>query len=463
MKADFKFSKFLRKIKFATFIELVEIHAVNWVILLALILLDILRIGIGSHQDFEPYFLMAHSVFNILLVSILARKIKKIYWQMTKNPATYYDTIDPIAFKTELAIAEEEARIQNRIPKDQKSPLQEKNGVRYSARKGAVVEEGDINSNLKHMGTTAINLLDTAKKDLATGNEKVSLDMATAIPVKDLDHRAAPVHGYEYTDEDLAKFKHMSTQRRELRIEALRRLREKKARNPALGEHAEDLQEAQASSPSKNYPRWVVKIFPRLGRVPSATEKLFWFGSHRLFLFAIEFVLFYGNINLSTGIAKLSFLLKKTSDFYAYQNKKGGTSAVVNAAARFFLSEYTVRAPARSGSSKPELPKDNLVLLCIALGMGVLALVFVLVRIAGIMKKYIFILNNANLLPEDIMVETIEHVNFKDMVAAETEDAALLGYDSDSASDTDDTGTNYRALRKNMSAFLQKERSENNI
>lgn len=371
-----------------------------------------------------------------------------------------FDSIDPHAFKTELKIAEEEARIQNRLPKDAISPLAEKDDVRYSARKGAVVE-AEANDTLKHMGTTAIKLLDTAKKELAAGNDRISLDMAATLPEKELDHRAAPVHGYEYTDEDLAKFKHMSTQRRELRLEALRRLREKKARNAAIGEHAEDLQEAQMSSPTKNYPKWIIKLFPRLGRVPSATEKLFWFGSHRLYLFAIEFCLFYSNINISTGIAKIAFLLKKTEEYNAYLSKKSPVK--VKAVSRFILSEYSVRAPAVAGATKKLVkPKDNLWLLVGALAMGLVALAFVLMRIAGIMKKYIFVLNNANLLPEDIMVETIEHVNLKNMTDADTEDAELLAYDSDTASDNT-TKKNYRALRRNMSEFIRKERSENEI
>eukprot|EP00171_Calliarthron_tuberculosum_P014335 IDg14335t1 len=112
LKPDFRFSKFLRKIKSATFIELVEIHPLNWIILLAIVLLDIFRL----HKEwephmFEPFFLMGHSILNIVVVSVLAIKIRRVYWKLTKNPATYYNTVDRRAFEEELAILQEEAMI----------------------------------------------------------------------------------------------------------------------------------------------------------------------------------------------------------------------------------------------------------------------------------------------------------------------------------------------------------------
>lgn len=527
---DFRFSKFLRKIKFATFIELVEIHPVNWIMLLTLVILDIIRGQALQIQktNFEPIFLIAQSAFNMLVVSVLASKVRRIYWKMTKNPATYYDTVDPVAFREELAIAEEEARIRRGHSGDTESkdtgegpdtpfhhpgkdrlsmssgegngngqksvakrrhsrdvnahdggheaPLYttmaykpgpgeggrhstemkighrtdrfgpelgdrhslDMNKIRERASTGSIedIKPAKYTPGLEdeaaaaRVGRVAGSLLEKARleHEKTPGNTRMSLDMVAAIPRNELDMRAQPPLSNGGVDEDdLQRMIHISQSRRALRMEALRRVRERKSRNAAIVETAQDLQAAQASTPAKQYPEWVVRMFPRLGRVPSTTERLFWFGSHRFYLFCVESALFFTNVTLSASLAKIAFFFKDT-----------------------------------------EPTGESLVFLIISTVVSGAALVYVLFRIAGIMKKYVFVLNNANLLPEGMTLETIRVVNLKDVMEAETmrddEGERLFPYESASETDDDrDNPNGSRVVRGNMSKFIRTQKEEEKV
>jgi len=87
------------------------VSPVNWALRIVIIALDIWRNRVGSGEHFNPLFLIASSVFNLILVGILAFKIRCIYWTMTKNPATYYEGIHVNKIRQEIKIAEEELRI----------------------------------------------------------------------------------------------------------------------------------------------------------------------------------------------------------------------------------------------------------------------------------------------------------------------------------------------------------------
>lgn len=533
LQPDFRFSKFLRKIKMATFIELVEIHPLNWSFLMIITALDILRIKIGSSPDFDAIFFICHSAFTTMSVTVLAWKIHRVYWQMTKNPATYYDTVDPHAFREELNIAEEEARIRresigslievddttsrksrfsiSRKSRDRTSrqshdsghakhhhnPIYHKmalkpgehghghghghsdsehpHALNLAKRRGdriAPADEsakpapydptGDTIQNTRNSGRVANQLLDQARRqhEERPGFDRMSLDMQAVMPKSELDLRAVPAGSIEdFWDEGQSKLKHMSTSRRNLRMEALRRLRERKRRNAAIVETAQNLQEAQQSAPSRSYPRWLLKFFPRLGRVPSAAEKLFWFGSHRFYLFCMENVLFFMNVNLAASISKLIFWHKEMNEYLKEKAAKN-----VAAAAKMVLID-AVRAAAKAGKEKKpqEPPKETIALLIVALVVAALASGYVLLRVAGIMRKYIFVLNNANLLPEDMTVTTIQTLNLKDMMNAETmhdgSGEPLATYDSE----TDGEGehaADFKQLRRNMSQFLEDEQKK---
>lgn len=575
LQPDFRFSKFLRKIKFATFIELVEIHPVNWFCLLILVVLDIIRTtvirsyiergyGTTSISNFEPLFLISHSAFNMIIVTVLSWKISRVYWKLTKNPATYYDAVDPATFRAELEIAEEEARIQResltsvssdmednhrtsqigravrsslesrsrRVSTDSKQrgggggdskshqPLYSNLALNPSKYNNSDVPlEGarhslDMNkrrgdrerSNNDRLGLTAIDsvvkparyapgieddqsesvisvkgvtgtLLKAAKKNHENQGERMSLEMTAALPTEELDNRAEPQSRLMQIDmEGDSTLNRMSSERRKLRMEALRRLRERERRKSvAIVETAQDVQIAATSAPSRTFPSWVVWAFPRLGRVASAAEKLFWFGSHRFYLFCIENVLFFANVNLSATIAKISLLMKdraaaKSATNVATRIALGNSVklAVENAIGidgvdeqvRCEIREAVRKAMDNATSKKQVTAQESLPLLIVALVLAVVALLYVLLRIAGIMRKYIFVLNNANLIPENTMLQTIQTVNLKDIMNAETAVGTMRERNTyatlPSDSETDDGEG--REMRTNLSSFLLSER-----
>lgn len=138
--------------------------------------------------------------------------------------------------------------------------------------------------------------------------------------------------------------------------------------NPTILRHLEEQQDAQRMQPAK-YPWIVTKLIPRLGRVASPVEKLFWFGSHKFFLWVVEFILFFATVLLAAAFASLAIIL------------------------------LAGRKPGKWNIASFVFPP------C--------ALLFVLGRVAGIMKKYIFILHNASLVPEALAIETIHNVSRK--------------------------------------------------
>lgn len=537
LQPDFRFSKFLRKIKSATFIELVEIHPLNWICMLIIVVLDILRIKAGWISSFfEPIFLIAHSVFNIIVVSVLGIKIRQVYWKLTKNPATYYDTIDRAKFEQELAIAQEEARLaqisgstatkdsssepsSRYIKRTERSRRQsssnhgraageahhepiyahmtyvpdhghyhgndhEPSSGRYSLdlSKAFMREQGPaqldsffkpakynpkatlsadsvsggqhiisrnaaVVSNVK-LRSDANALLEQARRKQNTAS-RISVDLNANLPMEELNSRTAnaritgrsPLKTAD-VDHETTRLKNMSTNHQKVRIEALRRLREKRRPNAGIVQNAKDLELAKNSAPHRSYHWLVLKLAPRLGRVPSAAERLFWFGSHRFFLWCVEWVIFFTNINISTTIAKIAF---------HHKEKKG--SQYVAKTTRFLLSS-AVRAKEKK-PGKLHLPLDNAALLYIALLVSTVALMFVLLRTAGIMKKYIFVLNNANLLPESMTIDMIQTINLKQAMIRETmeDHAEALRSSYDSEMEEED----YSQFRRNVSSFIQNE------
>lgn len=150
------------------------------------------------------------------------------------------------------------------------------------------------------------------------------------------------------------------------------RLNRSRSVNPTILRNLEQQRRAQTMTPS-NYPRWVVKVIPRLGRVASPVEKLFWFGSHQFYLWCVEFVLFFSTVLLAASCAGTSLLPV---------NKKPVTGLNISSVVLSFLN-----------------------------------LLFILFKTAGIMKRYIFILHNASLIPEVVAIEAIQNVRSKRVVA----------------------------------------------
>lgn len=535
---SFRFSKFLRKIKSATFIELVEINPVNWVIMLLIVLLDILRIKYGFFTPiFEPIFLMVHAVLNAAFASVLSAKIHSIYYKLTINPATYYDQVDRRAIEEEIAIAEEEARIRRisvgdsdsdtdepmntnakqhsrRHRRDEQSSLTEQSSAdttpnhpnnesashapvyahlayippRKNTNNGkaslsqrhsldmskAISNSGrqpnDLNQIMKPAKYEPAKVEDRAVEEItaylpdavsrgsrgesasvrhkpstSAGCSKVSVELAEHLPRDELDNRTAlTIEGALQVIENtqLAQYEKrlddLSPSRRKLRMEAVRSLHEKRRPSAGIVKIAQELQQAQQSTPTQKYHWLVVKLFPRLGRVPSEAERLFWFGSHRFFIFCVEFVLFFTNINITTTIAKLASLRK--SAIVAKGQSKAVRLLFINTVMREVI-----------------VPPENRRLLLITLGVSIVSFGIVLHRIATIMPRYIYVLNNANLLSENMTLETIQRVNLKNAMQKETMEQPVT---SSSQPESEVEEENYKQIRRNVSSFLHSNNEE---
>lgn len=126
--------------------------------------------------------------------------------------------------------------------------------------------------------------------------------------------------------------------------------------------------EASQQGPRRNYPKIVLMFFPRLARRASPAEKLFWAGSHSLFLWLEEFVLFGSTLLTAVVVAGYS-----TAAFKGVQ--KG--------------------ADARDIA---------------AIVMSLVAQAYVLFRVAQSLKLYVFVLNSSGLLDEERALAAIDRV-----------------------------------------------------
>lgn len=182
-------------------------------------------------------------------------------------------------------------------------------------------------------------------------------------------------------------------------------------RNPTILKNWEHQRLAQNTQPAR-YPRLVTKLIPRLGRVASPVEKLFWFGSHKFFLWCVEFVMFFSAVLLAAASAGLSSL--------------------------------------------PLVGENIRPLNIVALSLAGVNLLFVLFRIAGIMSRYIFILHNASLIPEVVAIEAIHNVREK-----------RLGRDEDSSGSGSETEQEEaeaaKERRRRLGRFFRSEAESGNL
>lgn len=179
--------------------------------------------------------------------------------------------------------------------------------------------------------------------------------------------------------------------------------------NPSLMANLENQRLAQNTTPNA-YPRWVIKLIPRLGRVASPVEKLFWFGSHQFFLWCVEFVLFFSTVITSAAFASLSLLLLTFRKI-----------EVVNT---------------------------------ISIVLSAVTLLFTLLKTAEIMQRYIFILHNASLIPEVVALEAIHIVRKKRVTRYQ-------GHSS-SESETEHDGEAHERRRR-LNNFFRREAERGNV
>jgi Mlo family len=256
--------------------------------------------------------------------------------------------------------------------------------------------------------------------DEAQDGSRRSIEMKARLPIDELVGRDVPAlvgtsqHMDEYTSEgDLTD---ASTQTGFGRASMDRR-RETTAKpdkpppfvNPSLIHHVEHAANARQQAPGGNYPNILTKVIPRLARVASPAEKLFWFGSHRFFLWCVEFVLFMSTVLLASVLSAVVLVLRN--------EKQGSVSALI----------------------------------LVSLGMSILTQVYVLTRVSYMMKKYIFVLNNAGLVPEVLALQVIHNLHHRRQMRMEQNASDNDQSDMDSPDDDSEAA---KERRRNFSRFF---------
>lgn len=185
--------------------------------------------------------------------------------------------------------------------------------------------------------------------------------------------------------------------------------------NASLVKHAEQKESAQRQSAGAKYPKYVTAVAPRLKRVAGTAEKLFWFGSHRFFLWCVEFVLFFSTVLLASTTSSIAL---------AFVLADGGDQSI-------------------SGL--------NIAAICCSFA----TLFYVLTRISYVMKKYTFVINNSGLVPEALALQVIHNVHQKRQLMNQMYADA---HDDASASDTDaEASEAARERRRKFSRFFTSE------
>lgn len=193
--------------------------------------------------------------------------------------------------------------------------------------------------------------------------------------------------------------------------------------NPSIVKTLEDREKAKQARPDK-YPWIIGKMFPRLNRVASRAEKLFWFGSHHFFLWCVQFTLFFTTVLLAAASGSL-FLI-------------------------------TVEPKENDPEKDREITGLNI---AAAVTAGV-ALIFVLIHIAGIMKKYIFVLNNASLVGESEAIAAIHTVRKKGTTFVDYDDGSSDVSGEETEREDQDSA---RERRRTLGKFFRSEAEEGHI
>lgn len=188
--------------------------------------------------------------------------------------------------------------------------------------------------------------------------------------------------------------------------------------NAAIVKNLEHHERAKNMEPAP-YPKLILKLIPRLRRVASPVEKLFWFGSHHFFMWCVEFCLFSSTVVLAAASAAMAILGLAEKDITAWH--------------------------------------------IVSLVLAGINLAFVLFRIAGIIKKYIFILHNASLVDEKLAIETIHNVSKKSAARAKGDE--LLEPPSDLSGSESEPEEEQAALerRRTLGRFFRGEAESGNM
>ncbi|CDF33569.1 unnamed protein product [Chondrus crispus] len=193
--------------------------------------------------------------------------------------------------------------------------------------------------------------------------------------------------------------------------------------NATILKNMEDQEHAKQEEPNE-YHWFVKKLFPRLARVASPVEKLFWCGSHKFFLWCVEFVMFFSTVLVAASTGSVFLILVENNN-----------------------SKFDVK-----------MDEWNIA----AMVLAVLNLLFVLFRIAGIIKKFIFILNNASLVPESLAIRAIHNVNKKQAKKHANQEMDSDSELSGSETEREDVESALER-RKTLGRFFRKEAESGNM
>lgn len=606
---DFNFSGYLRKIKAVIFIDLVQAHWSLWLLFLLIVLCDIFRRKLWQNDYFEYAFAIAASVFLMVVAGSLTFKIRRVYWELTKHPATYFDNVTKEAVQAELQenlqigpcsirmstpnpsarvsldlsvvpvqkreqvdnsasgaddersdndmkrrIAQLGAQIDTKTPNAfpfgnyrrsldlpdgrisvASTPATEVDGTKaavanvsppaLSSAQSIMLGDGTRRSQESHRtpsplfhdagrandadinrgkrgkskgkrakpaapaaptpdelqqvamlhspeepsrrrasleGRPAMSIispnpspptsgapsrrasLDNGALSIPAGfrssidglprNRRASLELAAGLPVQELEARNRVTRANErdvaIDIRNLPPDKSSSSSRNSATGVAASSNSTNASNgakdvdengaviNASIMRHLQSTSNARVLSPPSKYPKIVTKLIPRLGRVASTVEKLFWFGSHRFFLWCVEFTLFMSTVLMASTAASFVLVLRK--------------------------DDGNVRQMAIASVVTPAI-----------------ALIYVLIRISYVMKKYAFVLNNAGLVPEVLALQVIHNIRQKRQLM--TEMYADVHDDASASESGSDAMEAARERRRKLSRFFSSEAESGNM
>lgn len=445
---EFRYSQFLRTAKSAVFVELVEIHWTHFFFFLIFVFLDIARSPLRWPLNFEAYFLIGNSIFNMIAVVLLEAKMHRVYWRMTRNPAVHYhadDSSDQRSSPNEIVkLNDQGQRIAPMALGSERQPpnienTEERNLTQKVENKIAV---SPIAPDL------TINDILWRRQRRTRDNLRTSEELIKAVPRQSQEYQSQgdSSERRKAISQDIPHRleEYGSHLRKMASADALGSSHENRRRNMRMAEYVEEAQDAEQTDETKKYHRWVIYFLPRLSRRASITEKLFWFGSRHFFSWCVEWVLFFTSVNLSATITKIAFFVKEQSTY----GKKVPTYS------RLAVNDIFIQP------EKTNKEIESLRLLLIALIVGAIALVLVLTRTAGIMKRLIIVLSNGGLLGEERTKEVIERVKLDSeqySIPSNTTQQALNRQVADCG---EDAGAE---MRKRVSIFVRETTDEDKL
>mmetsp|Transcript_56266 Transcript_56266/g.138185 ORF Transcript_56266/g.138185 Transcript_56266/m.138185 type:complete len:678 (+) Transcript_56266:1235-3268(+) len=180
-----------------------------------------------------------------------------------------------------------------------------------------------------------------------SSSARQSVDVAAYVPVQELEER----RNRELSD--------LSSQEGN----SARKPSVSMSERPSIVVHHEGVRAAAQMEPERNFPRWLLLIVPRLKRVASPVEKLFWFGSHRFFLWSVQLSLFVATFSTAVMVAAVA------------------------------VSASSFRAINWAG-----------------LAVSILSLIWALLCSASSLKTYTFVINASSLVSEELVEDAVDRV-----------------------------------------------------